>query len=103
MKSSKTRRVPHRYGDLEFLKQLKGTLPDTIGDAELSTLNAALGFLFGKLREARTQFDQEDNGRLGAFTALGALWKFITLFRTPYIESLQVPILPAPRWPRRDP
>jgi hypothetical protein len=71
-----------------------GTLPDQIGETELDALNSALESLFTKLREAKTQFEQDgDNGRLGAFTALGAFWKFITLFRTPYIESLQVPIL----------
>jgi hypothetical protein len=78
---------------LEFWNRFKGTLPDRIGDVELSTLNAAFGFLFGRLREARTQFDHEDNGRPGAFTALGAFWMFITLFRAPYQEELQVPIL----------
>jgi hypothetical protein len=75
-----------------FLKL--GTLPETIGEADLSTLNSALGFLFGRLREARGQFDQEgNNGRLGAYNALGACWTFITLFRTPLDECLHVPIL----------
>jgi hypothetical protein len=75
-------------------RQPPGILPDQIGETELDALNSALESLFTKLREAKTQFEQDgDNGRLGAFTALGAFWKFITLFRTPYIESLQVPIL----------
>jgi hypothetical protein len=75
-------------------RQPPGTLPDQIGETELDALNSALESLFTKLREARAQFAQDGgNGRLGAFTALGAFWKFITLFRTPYIETLQVPIL----------
>jgi hypothetical protein len=83
------RQPPH----VEFCNQFKGTLPDKIGDVELSTLNTALDFLFARLREARAQFDQEDDGRLGAFTALGAFWMFIALFRAPYHEGLQLPIL----------
>ena len=79
---------------LEFWKRAKGTLPETIGEADLSTLNSALGFLFGGLRRAQAQFEREkDNGRWGAFTALGAYWMFITLFRTPHEEGLEVPIL----------
>jgi len=79
---------------LEFSNRATGTLPESIGASELETLNLGLRFLFALLREARRQFDQEgDNGRLGAFTALGALWRFVTLFEVPLAESLQVPIL----------
>jgi hypothetical protein len=78
---------------LEFWHRAKGTLPEIIGEADLSTLNSALGFLFGRLREARERFDQDgDDGRLAAFKALGALWSFITLFKTPLEEALHVPI-----------
>jgi hypothetical protein len=71
-----------------------GALPDAIGEADLPKLNLALALLFERLREARVQFEQEgDNGRLAACNALGAFWKFVTLFRTPYMQSLQVPIL----------
>jgi hypothetical protein len=59
-------------------RQPPGILPDQIGETELDALNSALESLFTKLREAKTQFEQDgDNGRLGAFTALGAFWKFI--------------------------
>jgi hypothetical protein len=61
---------------------------------DLSTLNLALDFLFSRLRVAQEQFYQEgDNGRQGAFTALAASWMFITVFRTPFSEELYVPIL----------
>src|SRR5262249_11901298 len=79
---------------LEFWKRAKGTLPEKIKEADLSTLNLALGFLFNRLREARAQFKQEaDNGRRGAFTALGAFHMFITLFKKPLEETLHVPIV----------
>jgi hypothetical protein len=79
---------------LEFWNQFKGTLPNRIADAELSTLNSALDVLFDRLREARTQFEREgDNGRRGAFTAVSAFRMFITLFRAPCQEDLSVPIL----------
>jgi hypothetical protein len=79
---------------LAFWKQANGTLPETIEKADLRMLNSGLGFLFGRLRKARVQFDQEgNNGRLAALNALGALWSFITLFRAPLEEALHVPIL----------
>jgi len=79
---------------VEFWKRAKGTLPEKIKETDLSTLNLALGFLFNRLREARAQFKQEaDNGRRGAFTALGAFHMFITLFKKPLEETLHVPIV----------
>jgi hypothetical protein len=79
---------------LEFWKQAKGTLPETIGEADLSTLNSGLDFLFGRLRQARERFEKEgDDGRRAAFSALGACWSFITLFRMPLEEALHVPIV----------
>ena len=88
------RRAPDDPPFLEFWKRTKGTLPEKIKEADLSTLNLALGFLFNRLREARAQFKQEaDNGRRGAFTALGAFHMFITLFKKPLEETLHVPIL----------
>ena len=53
-------------GDEQQTKRLElGTLPETIGEADLEKLNLALRFLFGRLREARAQFEQKgDNGRL---------------------------------------
>jgi hypothetical protein len=95
---------------LEFLKQANGTLPEAIGEADLSTLNKALAFLFGRLRQARADFEQVgDNGRWGAFCALGAFRSFIMLFRTPLKEALDVPIarlqeaLEGVEFNRRDP
>jgi hypothetical protein len=76
---------------LEFWKRAKGTLPETIGEADLSKLNSGLGFLFARLRQARERFEKE--GRHGAFSALGACWSFITLFRMPLEEDLHVPIV----------
>jgi len=88
------RRAPDDPPFLEFWKRTKGTLPEKIKEADLSTLNLALGFLFNRLREARAQFKQEaDNGRRGAFTALGAFHMFITLFKKPLEETLHVPIV----------
>ena len=58
------------------------------------TLNSGLGFLFARLRQARERFEKQgDDGRYGAFSALGACWSFITLFRTAFEENLRVPIV----------
>jgi hypothetical protein len=79
---------------LDFLARAQGTLPETIAATDLDTLNMALGFFFARLREARRQFEEErDGGRVGAFTALAATWMFISMFRDPLQEHLQVPIL----------
>ena len=73
---------------LEFFDRYKGTLPESISQADLILLNAALSFLFAHLREARRQFDEEgDAGRLGAFTARGALVQFILIFKKPNFEN----------------
>jgi hypothetical protein len=79
---------------LEFLGRYRHTLPEIIGQADLIVLNAALGFLFAHLREARRQFVEEgDAGRLGAFTALGALVQFILLFKRSKSEPLHTPFV----------
>jgi hypothetical protein len=92
LSARKTKQNSERSTQPPFLEL--GTLPEKIGDADLSTLNSALSFLFGRLREARAEFDQEgEGGRRGIVNALGAYWTFITLFRTPLAESLHVPIL----------
>lgn len=89
MKSS-DENPPH----LVFLEQHRGTLPEAISEADLEVLNLALGLLFSRLREARRQFTQDgDNGRLGAFTALGSLWQFVALFEKPHSETLEAPVL----------
>jgi hypothetical protein len=81
---------PHR----KFLQQNRGALPEVISEGELATLNTGLSLLFSRLREARQQFAKEgDNGRCGAFTALGALWQFLVLFKVLDAETLEVPIL----------
>jgi hypothetical protein len=77
---------------LEFWKRYNGTLPETIGEADLSTLNTGLGFLFARLRQAQQRFEKEADDRQSVFSALGAFWSFITLFEKPFAESLQVPI-----------
>jgi hypothetical protein len=89
-KLSALQQPPH----LEFFNRYEGALPEIIGTANLAILNAALGFLFAHLRDARRQFEQEgDAGRAAAFTALGALWQFVALFEKPKAETLAIPIL----------
>jgi hypothetical protein len=79
---------------LDFLMRFKGSLPETIIESDLSTLNSGLGYLFDRLRLARQQYsDGADGGRVGAFTALGAMWQFIALFNSPLAQDLHVPIL----------
>jgi len=79
---------------VEFFARFKGTLPEVITQSDLERLNSALSFLFAGLREASRQFYQEtDDGRSAAFTALGFCWKFIALFDRPLAEHLQVPIV----------
>jgi hypothetical protein len=49
---------------------------------------------FAQLREARQQFEQgEENGRIGAFTALAATWMFILAFKATSKEPLFAPIV----------
>src|SRR6516165_617556 len=79
---------------LKFWKRANGTLPEKIKAADLRTLNSSLGFLFERLRQAHTRFEQEgDSDRQSVFSALGAFWTFITLFRKPFAENLHVPIV----------
>jgi hypothetical protein len=79
---------------LNFLNRSRGSLPETITESDLKTLNLGLGFLFSRLREARQQYDEDqEGGRVAAFTALGAIWQFIALFNSPFAELLHVPVL----------
>jgi hypothetical protein len=79
---------------LEFWYRAKGTLPEAIQEADLNTLNSALGFLFERLRQAQARFEQDgDSDRQSVFSALGAFWSFITLFGGPLAENLHVPIM----------
>jgi len=77
----------------EFVNRAKGSLPERITEADLDTLNSGLRFLFADLREAQRLFSAEEDGRAGAFAALGALRRFIVLFQAPYAETLAAPIL----------
>ena len=76
-----------------FLIRAQGSLPETIAESDLETLNLGLGFLFARLREAQKYHDEADGGRAAAATALGAMWQFIVLFKSPLTELLHVPIL----------
>ncbi|MGC2823657.1 MAG: hypothetical protein WA322_05400 [Pseudolabrys sp.] len=77
-----------------FLMRVKGSLPETIAKSDLETLNLGLGFLFARLREARQQYDKDaDSGRAASINALGAMWRFIALFKLPLAELLHMPIL----------
>jgi hypothetical protein len=79
---------------VEFECQNRASLPEVITEDDLRILNEGLRHLFDRLREAGRQFDSEgDDGRQGAFTALAATWRFISLFKEPFAECLQVPIL----------
>ena len=79
---------------LEFLRRMAGTLPETIVARDLEILNSGLHLLFADLRRAHRYFrDGEGNGRGGASTALGAVYRFIMLFEKPLAEGLQLPIL----------
>ena len=79
---------------LEFLEQFQGSLPEIITESDLETLNLGLGHLFVWLREARQQYNEDqDGGRIAAYTTLGALMQFIMLFNLPLAEYLHRPIL----------
>ena len=47
---------------LDFLNRSLGSLPETITEGDLATLNSGLGFLFARLREARQQHDKDEDG-----------------------------------------
>ena len=85
---------PESPAKLEFLRRMAGTLPETIVARDLEILNSGLHLLFADLRRAHRYFrDGEGNGRGGASTALGAVYRFIMLFEKPLAEGLQLPIL----------
>jgi hypothetical protein len=78
----------------EFLVQHAGSLPEAVAESDLDRLNSGLRFLFADLRSAQRLYRQkEDNGRAGASAALGAMWRFVVLFKDPLAEMLHVPIL----------
>jgi len=79
---------------INFMTRNRGSLPTIIGQDNLEKLNSGLDVLFNRLRVAKQEYDVgTDGGRVGAFTALGAVWQFITLFDSPRAEGLYVPIL----------
>ena len=84
----------HALPHLNFLMRVKGSLPETIAESNLQTLNLGLGFLFARLRDARQQYDNgADSHRAATITALGAMWQFIFLFNSPLAQLLHLPIL----------
>jgi hypothetical protein len=86
--------LPDARPHLDFLERFQGSLPGTITENDLETLNLGLDFLFDWLRKARHQYaDEADGGRAAAFTALGAMWQFIVLFKSSLAEDLHVPVL----------
>ncbi len=65
-RDERSKNVEEQPPNLQFLKRYQGTLAEIIRGSDLVVLNAALNFLFTRLREARRQFEQEgDGGRLG--------------------------------------
>jgi hypothetical protein len=79
---------------VDFIDRMNGTLPEALTARDLKALNAALSFFFADLRWAWALFQaSERHGRAGPFLALGAMWKFIALFKQPFAENLHLPIL----------
>jgi hypothetical protein len=79
---------------LHFLVRFKGSLPETIVEGDLATLNAGLAILFDQLRQAKRQHDEEaDGGRAAARTTVGSMWQFVMLFNAPLAELLHMPAL----------
>jgi hypothetical protein len=78
---------PQCSANLDFAKRMAGTLPEAIRSKDLEVLNPGLEFFFADLRAAR----RESNQRHGAIIAVGALMRFIVLFKTPLSELLHVP------------
>jgi hypothetical protein len=78
----------------EFVLKHAGSLPEALAEGDLDTLNSGLRFLFADLRSAQRLYREEgDNGRAGTSASLGALWRFVMLFKGPLAESLHVPVL----------
>jgi hypothetical protein len=78
----------------EWVVQHAGSLPEEVAEEDLDTLNAGLRFLFDDLRSAQRLYqEQGDSGRAGASAALGAVWRYLMLFKGPLAETLHVPIL----------
>jgi hypothetical protein len=78
----------------EFVAQHAGSLAEAVAEDDLDALNAGLRFLFDDLRSAQRLYREEGgDGRLGTCAALGALWRFVMLFKGPLAETLHEPIL----------
>src|SRR5262249_13753307 len=78
----------------EWVLQHAGSLPEEVAEDDLGTLNAGLRFLFDDLRSAQRLYqEQGDSGRAGASAALGAVCRYLMLFKGPLAETLHVPIL----------
>jgi hypothetical protein len=84
--------MPAEVGDnLKFALRKKGSLPETLAPGDLKTLNSGLRFLLADLRAAGSEFGE--NRRHGSVMALGALMRFIILFKPSAAERLDLPIL----------
>jgi len=68
-----------------------GTLPEMLGPDDLPKLNVGLRFLFKELREAQTAFSG-GNQVDGVYSALVAVYAFLSLFRPVSIEALAMPL-----------
>jgi hypothetical protein len=78
--------------EVHFLLAAQGTIPETIKESDLATLNAGVAILLDRLREAKRLYDEgRDGERKAAFTALGGLWQFAELFAPVHAEILRVP------------
>jgi hypothetical protein len=69
-----------------------GTLPEVLGPADLPTLNNGLRYLFEELREAQTAFVGGSHLD-GVYSALVAIYAFVSLFRAAGTEGLMVPLM----------
>src|ERR1700722_17954276 len=69
-----------------------GTLPEVLGPADLETLNEGLRYLFKELREAQTAFVGGSHLD-GVYSALVAIYAFVSLFRAASTEGLMVPLM----------
>ena len=75
----------------EAWARAQGALPEMLGPDDLPTLNIGLRFLFKELREAQTAFSGESQLD-GVYSALLAVYAFLSLFRSVSFEGLAMPL-----------
>jgi hypothetical protein len=91
---SDTARLERAQASIDFIDQVTGTLPETISERDLETLNAGLRFLFADLRAAYEMYQRhEGHDRDGVVKALAAFWRFVAMFAQPLSDNLHVPIV----------